>query len=439
MFEQMRQRLIEKAIRGQLVPQSDSEPEVEQIGEVSEDVPFEIPTKWKWVQLKNVGQVVGGGTPKTHVIEFWGGTISWITPADLGKNKNKFISFGSKSITEDGLNNSSAKLMPKGSVVYSSRAPIGHIAISDNEVCTNQGCKSLVPNFDLTSSDWAYYALIARTDDIKSRASGTTFKEISAKGMGETWLPLPSIEEQKRIITELETLLAEIDKAEKAYNDLTGPLVEQYKALILDKAMRGQLVPQLDSEPYVAQVGETPKGVPFAVPDKWKWSRFKDCMTIERGGSPRPINEYLTADADGINWIKIGDATRGSKYIESCKEKIKPSGLKKTRFIPKGSLILTNSMSFGYPYILGVDGCIHDGWLALSRFEKHLDKEFLYYYLLSPLCRKQFVETASGAVVKNLNTKKVLDLYIPVPPLVEQQRIVVQLELLLNQVNKLSI
>lgn len=203
--------ILQEAIQGKLVPQLDSEEATEQIGDAPEEVPFAIPEKWKWVQLKSVGTVIGGGTPKTSVSEYWGDDVSWITPADLGKNSSKWIHKGAKSITQKGLNESSAKLMPEGSVVYSSRAPIGHIAIAGQELCTNQGCKSFVPNEEVISTEWAYYMLIARTKDIQSRASGTTFKEISGKGVGETWITLPPLEEQKRIVAKIEDLLKQVD------------------------------------------------------------------------------------------------------------------------------------------------------------------------------------------------------------------------------------
>ncbi|VJW12492.1 type I restriction-modification system, S subunit [Streptococcus pneumoniae] len=94
-------------------------------------------------------------------------------------------------------------------------------------------------------------------------------------------------------------------------------------------------------------------------------------VEIVRGGSPRPIKDYLTSEVDGINWIKIGDTEKGEKYINNVKEKIKKSGLNKTRFVKKGTFLLTNSMSFGRPYILNVDGAIHDGWLAISNYQPH--------------------------------------------------------------------
>lgn len=207
----LRGQILQEAIQGKLVPQLAEEGVVEQIGVAPDEVPFEIPESWKWVQLKSIGQIIGGGTPKTSVADYWNGDISWITPADLGKNTSKWILKGAKSITQKGLDESSAKLMPEGSIIYSSRAPIGHIAIAAHELCTNQGCKSFVPDAQFITTEWAYYMLIARTRDIQSRASGTTFKEISGKGVGETWVSLPPIAEQQRIVAKVEELLKQVD------------------------------------------------------------------------------------------------------------------------------------------------------------------------------------------------------------------------------------
>lgn len=157
---------------------------------------------------------------------------------------------------------------------------------------------------------------------------------------------------------------------------------------------------------------------------------------IERGGSPRPITDYLTDSTDGINWIKIGDAVEGSKYITSTSEKIKPEGMKKSRFVKKGDFILSNSMSFGKPYILGIDGCIHDGWLVIRDKENVFDKSFLYYYLGSERMYRQFEKLAAGGVVKNLNSHLVRNVDVVIPPIEEQQRIVDELDLLSDIIRK---
>ena len=168
----------------------------------------------------------------------------------------------------------------------------------------------------------------------------------------------------------------------------------------------------------------------------WEVKKLGDVCIIERGGSPRPINAYLTDSADGINWIKIGDASEGSKYITSTKERIKPEGVKKSRMVHKGDFILSNSMSFGRPYILNIDGCIHDGWLVIHDKNNVFDKSYLYYYLGSPNIYREFQRLAVGGVVNNLNSELVRNVQVAIPPLPEQSRIVEELDELSNIIEK---
>ena len=167
--------------------------------DISEEIPFKLPDTWAWCRLRSLGQIVGGGTPSTTNQSFWNGSIPWLSPADLTGYTKMYISHGKKNITEEGLEKSSATLMPTGSILYSSRAPIGYVVISKNNISTNQGFKSLVPTI-AGMSEFYYYALKARTSDIKQRATGTTFKEISGKDFGDTLVPLPPVIEQQRIV-----------------------------------------------------------------------------------------------------------------------------------------------------------------------------------------------------------------------------------------------
>ena len=161
---------------------------------------------------------------------------------------------------------------------------------------------------------------------------------------------------------------------------------------------------------------------------EWKMVRLGDVCEIARGGSPRPINDYITTAENGINWIKIGDTSSDSKYIEHTEQKIKPEGMKKSRYVHSGDFILSNSMSFGRPYILKIDGCIHDGWLVLQNIQNDIDKDYLYSVLSSPSTYHQFEKMAVGGVVNNLNSDKVKELFFPLPSLVEQKRIAAVLD-----------
>lgn len=154
----------------------------------------------------------------------------------------------------------------------------------------------------------------------------------------------------------------------------------------------------------------------------WQTKTLGEICEIERGGSPRPIQSFITTDPNGINWIKIGDATASGKYIYKTEEKIRPEGVKRSRMVYEGDFILSNSMSFGRPYIMKTTGCIHDGWLVLH--QPKVDPDYLYHVLSSDLVFNQFDRLAAGSTVRNLNIGLAKSVEIPYPPLPEQQRIV---------------
>ena len=231
--------------------------------------------------------------------------------------------------------------------------------------------------------------------------------------------------------------------------------VAKLRELILTLAVQGKLVPQdpadepagvllqkiraekdrliaegkIKRDKPLAEIAEEEK--PFELPQGWEWVRFGEIAGIERGGSPRPIEAFLTDDPEGLNWIKIGDTEKGGKYITSAGQKIKREGLVKTRMVFPGDFLLTNSMSFGRPYITQIQGCIHDGWLRISPPDS-LDKDFLYTLLSSRFVRNVFEAAAAGGVVLNLNADKVRTVPIPLPPLPEQSRIVTRVEALMR-------
>lgn len=155
--------------------------------------------------------------------------------------------------------------------------------------------------------------------------------------------------------------------------------------------------------------------------DDWEQRKLSELVQIERGGSPRPIEAYITDAPNGLNWVKIGDAPVQGHYITKTAEKIKPEGLSKTRQVQPGDLILSNSMSFGKPYIMGIDGCIHDGWLLIRDNKKAFDLTFLYHLLGTPQMLSQYKSLAAGSTVNNLNKELVGGTIVTIPNLDEQQ------------------
>ena len=178
--------------------------------------------------------------------------------------------------------------------------------------------------------------------------------------------------------------------------------------------------------------------IPFDVPEGWAWCRLNELADIARGGSPRPIENYITDSPDGINWIKIGDTGPESKYIESAKEKIKPEGQKHSRFVHEGDFLLTNSMSFGRPYILKINGCIHDGWLVFANIKESVIKDYLYYALSSDYIYASFSMVAAGSTVKNLKSDTVKQVLFPLPPIKTQEKIVESIEKSFSQIDILD-
>ena len=435
-FDRLRELFLDQAIRGELVSQQAEEGVVEQIGATPEEVPFKIPESWKWVQLKSIGQIIGGGTPKTSVADYWNGDISWITPADLGKNTSKWILKGAKSITQKGLDESSAKLMPEGSIIYSSRAPIGHIAIAAHELCTNQGCKSFVPDAQFITTEWAYYMLIARTRDIQSRASGTTFKEISGKGIGETWVSLPPQAEQKRIVTRLEKAFAEIALAEKAYEELQT-LAGVLRGQILQEAIQGKLVPQLAEEGVVEQIGVAPDEVPFEIPESWKWVQLKSIGQIIGGGTPKTsVADYWNGD---ISWITPADLGKNtSKWILKGAKSITQKGLDESsaKLMPEGSIIYSSRAPIGHIAIAAHELCTNQGCKSFVPDAQFITTEWAYYMLIART--RDIQSRASGTTFKEISGKGVGETWVSLPPIAEQQRIVAKVEELLKQVDTLS-
>ena len=222
--------------------------------------------------------------------------------------------------------------------------------------------------------------------------------------------PLPPLTVQREIVARLEKELGEADKLAAKFKRV---------AELADDAFKAEL-----DETFMAVEGEK--------------VRLGDVCVIQRGGSPRPIKKYLTTSTNGLNWIKIGDVASDGKYIVSVEDKITPSGLNKTRRVKAGDFLLSNSMSFGRPYILKIDGCIHDGWLVLHGFQDKFSEDYFYYLLRSSSVQIQFDSLAHGSSVRNLNTSAVSSVEVSITSLPEQRTIVAKLDAAKERCEKLK-
>lgn len=207
-----------------------------------EDNSLKLPNSWIMVELADIGKIVSGGTPSTKEPSYWGGNISWISPSDLTGYTNKFIGIGAKSITAEGLKNSSAVIMPAGSVHFSSRAPIGYTVVSSCDMATNQGFKSLVPVKGIFN-EYVYYYFKSAKQLAESKATGTTFKEISGTAFGKLPIPIPPTNEQHRIVAKIEALFSELDKGIESFKTAREQL-KTYRQVLLKHAFSGKLTEQ---------------------------------------------------------------------------------------------------------------------------------------------------------------------------------------------------
>ena len=178
--------------------------------------------EWKTYKLSEIGQVIGGATPSTKVASNYDGDIAWITPKDLSILSGRYIYKGERSITNEGYKSCSCQMLPTGSILFSSRAPIGYIAIAGNELCTNQGFKSIVPNPDIVNSHFLYYLLSYEKNRIAEMGSGTTFMEISGNVMKNIEVKLPPISIQNKIAEVLTSIDEKIENNQRINDNLTS-------------------------------------------------------------------------------------------------------------------------------------------------------------------------------------------------------------------------
>lgn len=241
-----------------------------------------LPDGWKSATIGDVCKVVSGSTPKTSVSDYWGGAIPWLTPNDLSKNRSKVVFKGERSITQKGFDSCSTQMVPEGSVLFTSRAPIGYVAITGAPVCTNQGFKSAVPSEGI-GTEFLYWQLQNLTDDIRSRASGTTFLEISGKGFASTRVVVPPLREQEKIVEIVEEQLSRLDAALASVNAVRKKAA-RFRRSLLHTAFNGSLTGQ-----------DTSTGT---LPEGWELKELRELVDV-LDSMRKPINSKERLDRTG--------------------------------------------------------------------------------------------------------------------------------------------
>lgn len=449
----------------------------------------ELPSGWVSVTISDLGEVVSGGTPSTKVPEYWGGDIVWFSPADLTGYTQKTIRTGAKNITEKGLANSSAKLMPAGSILFSSRAPIGYVAISMSECATNQGFKSLVPSKHI-SSDYVFHYLKSAKQLAEKHASGTTFKEISGRAFARLPVPLPPIDEQRRIVEKIEQLFDLLDKGEeslRAARDKAG----LYRQSLLKHAFEGYLTADwraanpdkleapetllahiqnerdtrykqaLDdwqdavakwraegeegkkpAKPKRYRDGPNPTteqlGTAVSLPECWRFEALVNVANIVSGGTPKGIQDTTGSE---IMFFKVSDmnAEGNERYMRSSAirlSKDEQAGLNLTIcprgtviFPKRGGAILTNKKRQ-----LSEPSCFDLNTMGVFADIPSLDDGFIWFWFEA----LDLGDIYDGSNVPQINNKNVDPLLFPICSPAEQAEIVNRLEAKLSTLDALE-
>ena len=433
------------------------------------EIPYDIPNNWKWVRLGEVCDLSIGKTPERKIDEYWkDGIYNWVAISDMVNGG--FINQTKEKISQIACNKVFKKnVLPIGTLLFSFKLTIGKVSLLNIPAYTNEAICAITPYL---YDNIKYYLLkilpiLNLLDNANDAIKGKT---LNLQTLPLILVPLPPLKEQERIVKKVDELMALCDKLEQEEEKLSAldkHFADTLPKSILQYAVEGKLVPQnIHDEPasilYDKIIKEkenlikqgkikkekplppiTDDKIPYNVPENWKWVRLGEVFIIERGASPRPISSFVTNDINGINWIKIGDAKKGCKYITSTKEKITQEGAKRSRFVNIGDFIFSNSMSFGRPYILKINGCIHDGWNVLKQITNQIDSikinsDFIYYIISSSLLQSQIIQKAMGGIVENIKSDNLKTLLFPLPPLKEQERIVKKVDELLTYCNKLK-
>lgn len=326
-------------------------------------------------KLSEIMDIIGGGTPKTSKPEYWNGDIPWLSVKDFN-NDYRYVYETEKTITQAGLDNSSTKLLKRNDSIISARGTVGEMAMIPYPMAFNQSCYGLRAKEGLVDEEYLYYLIKHNVVILKKNTHGSVFDTITRETFDGIEVELPSLVEQKIVAS----ILRDLDDKIEVNNKINKNLEQQAQALFKSWF--------LDYEPWDG-----------SVPDSWKHGKLGDFAEIKRGGSPRPIQEYLSDS--GLRWLKISDVTSlQTPFVIDIKDHIIEAGLRKTVFLKAGSLVLSNSATPGVPKILDVDSCIHDGWLYFP--ESKFSKEYLYLYF--KYIRQQLVNLSNGSVFNNLKT-----------------------------------
>lgn len=370
---------------------------------------IQLPNGWVWTRLEDVTTIVSGTTPKTGTKEYWDGNIVWITPTDLGRMDDIYITDSERRISQEGFDSCNLSMLPINSVVLSSRAPIGHLAISKTELCTNQGCKSFIPS-SLIDTHFLYYALKLSVPKLQELGSGATFTEISKSQLSRFEIPLPPLSEQKRIVKILNEQLAAVQQARQAAEA---------------RLEAAQSLPNA----YLREV--------FSPTNLKKWPRksFDEVAKIEAKQVNPTLPEYR--DLPHVNGENIESGTCKITYLNTAAEEQMISG---KYLFPSGSVLYSKLR----PYLRKVALADFEGLCSADMYPIEVDKnwlspDFTAWLLLSEEFTNYAISQSQRARMPKLNRNQLFAWEAPIPALKEQEQIIKKLKEQLKSAEQLRL
>ena len=349
--------------------------------------------EWKEVTLGEIGTIVGGATPSTKNTSFYDGNIPWLTPKDLSVNGNKYIFRGERNITEAGFKSCSCKMLPKGSVLFSSRAPIGYVAIAANDMCTNQGFKSVIPNEE-TDSEFLYYLLKYNKDNIASQGSGTTFAEVSGKTMKDIEVVVPKEKEDQRRIA---SILSSLDRKIELNNKINADLEEMAQAIF--KNWFVDFEPFKDGKFVDSELGMIPEG--------WKVGTLGD-ITKNKSAKVKERN-----DVKVLSPVTTGELVLSEEYFT---KQVFSSSIAKYKIVNKGDFAYNparvNIGSLGRNEF-DFDGCVSPVYVVFSVLDGY--ENYFDLFRKTDFFKDSVASLAIGGVRQSLSYDDLSSIEVIIP------------------------
>jgi type I restriction enzyme S subunit len=360
-------------------------------------------SEWKEYKIEELCSIRRGASPRPIHDYLSEEGMPWVKISDATSESSRFIKKTSQKILHSGVPKS-LKVNP-GDFILSNSATPGIPKFLNIEACIHDGWL-LLSDFKNIDSLFLYYILLHERPNLANQGNGSVFTNLKTEIVKNHKIRIPDLQTQTAIAEILSSLDDKIELNNKINKELENLAQTFFKRWFIDFEF-----PNENSEPYKSSGGEMVQSELGEIPKGWEIKRLKQILTIKRGGSPRPIHDFM-ADS-GLPWVKISDATAlNSPFLFSTKEFIKVEGLRKTVLLKKGSLILSNSATPGLPKFLELDACIHDGWLHFEDIQK---LTFNYLYLLFISIRLDLVGQGNGSIFINLKTDILKEYPITVP------------------------